>query len=59
MAEDHANFVKSMLEGIKEKKKEIKPQTRVEGVNREEIAKMTENLIDLGGKTNLIKSKKR
>ena len=43
MAEEHEKFVEEMLKRTKEKK-ETKPQTRTEGVNREEVEGIAENL---------------
>lgn len=40
---EHSDFVEEMLKKAKEKK-ETKPQTRTQGVNREEVEEMAENL---------------
>jgi len=43
MAEEHERFVEEMLKKVKEKK-ETKAQTRTEGVDKEEVEDMAENL---------------
>ncbi|MBW2977877.1 hypothetical protein KY331_03455 [Candidatus Woesearchaeota archaeon] len=43
MTEETDKFVEEMLEKVKNKK-ETKPQTRTQGVDKEEVANMAENL---------------
>ena len=47
MSEETSAFVEEMLKKTKEKK-ETKPQTRTQGVDKKEIEKMTEKLIKEG-----------
>jgi polyhydroxyalkanoate synthesis regulator phasin len=47
MSEENSKFVEEMLKRAKEKK-ETKAQTRTEGVDKEEIEKMTKKFVKEG-----------
>lgn len=53
MSQETDKFVQEMLKKSQEKK-EVKPQTRYEGVDKEEVARLTENIQEM-----LQKGKKR
>lgn len=45
MKEEHQKFVKNMLEKAQQKD-EVKPQTRFEGIDKDEIEQMTKAAMD-------------
>ena len=45
MTEETDKFVDEMLKSVEKKKKETKPQTRTEGVDRDKVEEMTEELL--------------